>query len=359
MRRQGDASTTGDLPLVSVVIPTYQRAGLLRACLLALQAQTLGGHETIVVDNASSDGTCELVRRQFPEVRLVELQANVGFGAAVNAGARAAAGEYLAFLNNDALPRPDWLAELVACAQRHPEAAAIASKILRRAEPSMIDGAGDCLTLALKAYRRGLGERDGGRYSEEEQVFAVSGTACLWRTDAFHGLGGFDESYFAYYEDVDLGFRSRLAGYTCWFAPRAVVLHDSAGTSRSDWSTFESFHAVRNRWLMIAKDAPARWLALNLHRILLAELMSLTRALIRGEVSLVLRAYVDVIRSRPRLREQRAQVQKAARASYRDLRALAPRSLPPLRMAWWRFRWSSPIHSDEARGVRGPSRGGG
>jgi GT2 family glycosyltransferase len=354
---QSEHSAADALPLVSVVIPTYEGVSMLRPCLAALQAQTLVEHETIVVDNASSDSTRELVREQFPEVRLVELEANVGFGVAVNAGARIAAGEYLALLNNDTLPRRDWLAELVACAKRHPAAASIAPKILRRDDSAVIDGAGDCLTLALKAYRRGLGQRDDGRFSDEEQVFSATGTACLWRAEVFRRLGGFDESYFAYYEDVDLGFRARLAGYECWFAPRAVVLHESAGTSRgASWPTFESFHSVRNRWLMIAKDAPARWLALNLHRILVAELISLARALMRGEMRLVFQAYADVVRSRARVRGERAQVQSEGRVPYQELRALATRGLPPIGMAWWRFRWARRVRSARKLGETEPLR---
>jgi GT2 family glycosyltransferase len=358
MRGQDEDAPAGARPLVSVVIPTFRGLSLLRSCLGGLQAQTLPDHEVIVVDNASDDGTPEFVRGAFPHVRVVELTANAGFGVAVNAGVGIARGEYVALLNNDAFPNPDWLSELVACARRHPDAASIASKILFRADPSAIDGAGDVLTLALKAYRRGLGEPADGRYTEEEQVFSASGTACLWRAETFRRLGGFDESYFAYYEDVDLGFRARLAGYECWFAPRAVVLHEGAGTSRGAlWRTFESFHSVRNRWLMIAKDAPTRWLALNLHRILVGELMSLARALVRGEMKLVFRAYADVVRSRARVRGQRAQVQSEGRVSYGELRALVTRGLPPIGMAWWRFRWASRVRSARELGETGPLRG--
>src|SRR5439155_4932517 len=119
------------------------------------------------------NGTAEVVCAAVPDVRVVSLAGRAGFGAAINAGAAAARGEYLALLNDDAEPAEDWLEELVACARRHPRAASIASKVLRRDDPWLLDGAGDALTFSLKAYRRGLGERDEGQYEEEEQVFSA------------------------------------------------------------------------------------------------------------------------------------------------------------------------------------------
>lgn len=281
------------------------------------------------------------MREQFPEVRLVELPARVGFGAATNAGAALARGEFLAVLNNDAVPDRGWLGELVACARRHPKAASIASKSLRRSDPSVLDGAGDCLTFSLKAYRRGLGERDAGQYEVEEEVFSASGTACLWRASAFRALGGFDEALYAYYEDVDLGFRARLAGYECWYAPCAVVLHEAAGTTGMAWAEFEGFHSVRNRWITIVKNAPMHWLLARLPDIAAGEALSLGRALALGRGALAFRAYGEVVRDRHRLRLQRREIQMAARVSYGELRRLVRRRVPPLRIAFARIEWKS------------------
>jgi GT2 family glycosyltransferase len=336
----GKGTGTVDQSLsVSVIVPTAGGKEILAISLDALREQRFADFETIVVDNGSSDGTRLLVRARFPEARLVELPVNVGFGAAANAGAAIARGDYLAFLNNDAEPAAGWLEELVACARRHPRAASVASKILRRSDRSLLDGAGDCLTFSLKAYRRGLGERDERQYETEEEVFSASGTACLWRADAFHALGGFDEAFFAYYEDVDLGFRARIAGYECWYAPRAVALHEGAATTGATWAEFEGFYSFRNRWITIVKNAPTRWLVAHLFDIATAEALSLGRALVLGRGGLALRAYADVIHRRHRLGRERREIQSGARISYRELRRLVHRRAPPLRIALARIDW--------------------
>jgi GT2 family glycosyltransferase len=314
---------------------------MLAACLTAMRNQHFADFEAIVVDDASTDATYRLVRERFPDVRLVELPARVGFAVATNAGASLARGEYLAVLNNDTVPDPSWLGELVACARRHPRAAAVASKILRRSDRSLLDGAGDCLTFSLKAYRRGLGERDEGQYEVEEEVFSASGTACLWRASAFRALGGFDEALYAYYEDVDLGFRARLAGYECWYAPRAVVLHETAGTTRDAWAEFEGFQSVRNRWIMIVKNAPTHWLLARSPDIAAGEALSLGRALALGRGALAFRAYGEIVRDRHHLRLERRKIQRSARVSYRELRRLVRRRVPPLRIALARIDWKS------------------
>lgn len=318
-------------PAVSVVVPTRDGKALLERCLASLEAQTFRDFEVVVVDNGSSDGSRELVQRRFPSAILVELAENRGFAGGSNAGAEQARGAAIAVVNNDIEAEASWLEELVSCLDRHPRAASLASKILRRDDPRVLDGAGDEMTRSLKAYRRGQGERDRGQYEHEEQVFSASGTACLWRAEVFRRLGGFDEGFHAYYEDVDLGFRARRAGWECWYAPRAVVYHVGGGTSGGRWSEFESFYSVRNRWATIAKNAPTGWLVRNAPLVVTGELASLGRAVARGEVRFVLRAYRDLVRSAGALRAQRAEAALGAVAGYRELRAAVAGAFPPAR----------------------------
>src|SRR5262249_16347567 len=136
----------------------------------------------------------------------------------------------LAFLNNDTHPEPDWLAELVAALERHPPAAGVAPKVLIHST-RRIDAAGDCLGKDLFPYPRGHREPDDGRFEDEVEVFGVTGGASLWRAEALAEIGLFDEAFFAYFEDVDLCFRARHAGWELWYAPRSVVLHHRGGTS--------------------------------------------------------------------------------------------------------------------------------
>lgn len=337
-------------PLVSVVIPSWNGLEFLDACLTSLARQRFDDFEVIVVDNASDDGSVDFMRQHFPTVRVLALLENLGFAGAVNAGARSARGTYIAVLNSDTEVDPEWLAELVACLERHPRAASIASKVLRLDDDAVLDGAGDSMTRSLKAYRRGWGEVDRGQYDTEDEVFSASGTACLWRADVFRELGGFDASFFAYYDDVDLGFRARLAGYESWYAPRAVVGHVGHGTSQLSWRAFESLHSVRNRWATIVKDAPASWLLRNWHRLLAGEVMSISRALVNGDLRLHIQAYGQAGRLLAGWRGERRQIQSQRSVGYEELRQVAKRSLPPLGLS---FRRLITYRSLSSKGVVG------
>jgi GT2 family glycosyltransferase len=295
-------------PRVSVVIANMDAERLLATCLDSLAQQTHAPFETIVVDNGSADGSVDLVRRDHPNVKVIELGANRGFALAANIGVRAASGDYVAFLNNDVVVESPWLSELVSCLERHPRAAAVTSKLLRLPDRNTIDAAGDLLTRYFRAYPRGHLDPDVGQYEIEEQVFGVSGAASLWRSDALKDIGLFDESLFFSYEDVDLNFRARLAGYECWYAPRSVAAHIRGATSR-DRPEFVYFYAVRNRWSFISKDVPTSLLIRNAHRLALAETLTIARAVRRRHARTLLLAYREVLRSLAHWRRERRLVQ--------------------------------------------------
>lgn len=324
-------------PRVTVVIPSFNGRDLLESCLRALQHQTLPTR-TVVADNGSTDGAVEMVLKLFPEIEILQLGSNYGFAVAANRGAAVAQSEYVAFLNNDTEPTADWLAALVDCLDQTPAAASAASRVLRLDDPEILDGAGDSLTRSLKAYRRGFGESAAGRYEDEDDVFSASGTACLWRTEIFQELGGFDETFFAYYEDVDLGFRARLAGYACKYVPSAVVRHAGSATAASDWIRLSAFHATANRWSTIVKDAPTRLLVRNCAAIGFGELVFLVRSAAVGQLPHVFAAYRHVFRSRARLRVKRRAIQSLRRYDDPCFRVLLQRRLPPLRMSLQRLR---------------------
>jgi GT2 family glycosyltransferase len=304
---------------ISVVIPNWNGRKFLDRCLSALRRQTVGDAPVVLVDNGSSDGSVELVRRHFPEVEVLQLEQNAGFAAAMNAGIRRANSPHVAFLNNDTEPDDRWLEELLACLERHPHAAAVTSKVLMLDRPGTLDDTGNFLGRSLLPYARGHGEPDTGQYDVEEQVFSASGAAALWHAEALREIGLFDESFFAYYEDVDLGFRARLAGYECWYAPKAVVLHHRGGSSGDDG--FGLYHHVRNRWLLIGKDAPADLVVRRLPLIAAGEITQWSRAARSGGFRPVLRAYRDVLAGAGRVRRQRRQIQARRRVALKELRA--------------------------------------
>jgi len=330
--RNGNGSSTAEeirFP-VRVIIPNWNGIAHLTACLETLGAQTYREFETVVVDNASSDGSVALIESKFPAVSVIRLDENKGFGAAMNIALREARNDFVACLNNDTETDPGWLGELVACLERHPRAAAATSKMLAMNERNRIDDCGDILTTYFRAYARGRGEQDKGQYDEEVQVFGASGGASLWRSEVARELGYFDEDLFAYYEDVDLSFRAHLAGYECWYAPKAVVFHAGGGTSRRQASEFAYYHAVRNRWSMIVKNGPAPLLWRSSLRILFAELLSLAKAVTERKTILSLKAHRDVLRALPAWTRRRKEVQRTRRISSRELRRLMSSGYPSL-----------------------------
>jgi GT2 family glycosyltransferase len=312
-------------PRVSVVVPNLNGVDLLGPCLAAVAAQTVEDVETIVVDNGSDDGSTAFVRERFPHVRVFPLSENRGFASAMNVGIAAAEAPLIAFLNNDAEPAPTWLEELERCMQRHPRAAAAASKLLRADDPGTLDGAGDGLTRTFRPIARGHGRPDEGNFDDEVEVFGASGTASLWRGDVLHALGGFDERFFAYYEDVDLSFRARLAGWECWYAPRSVSNHRRGATAGGDLR-FTLYLPARNRWFFLLKNAPASLLLRHPVGLLIEDGFWLLRAFRARAPGTLIRAYGEVIAQlRPLLRERR-RLQRSRAVSPSALNRLLSRS---------------------------------
>lgn len=310
--------------VASVVVPNLNGAHFLEPCLASLARQTLAADDVIVVDNGSSDGSVELVRERYPKVRLISFAENRGFAAAMNAGIAEARTGLVAFLNNDAFAEPTWLEELAACLARHPAAAAATSKLLLADEPGRLDGAGDGLTRSFLPYVRGHGEPDDGRYADEVEVFGASGAAAVWRASVLSELGGFDERFFAYYEDVDLSFRARLRDYEIWYAPRSVVRHTRGGTA-GQHVDFALFHPVKNRWFMIVKNIPTGMVVGGLPAIAAGEALFWGRTIRRRAPRTLVSAYREVVRRWPELRRERREIQAARTISSGRLAGLLGR----------------------------------
>ncbi|OGU00262.1 MAG: hypothetical protein A2085_03915 [Gemmatimonadetes bacterium GWC2_71_10] len=242
-------------PRVSVVIPTWNGAGVLAGALRSLAAQTFADFETIVVDNGSSDGTAEMLARDWPAVKCVALPANLGFAVATNRGIVAGHGRIVVCMNNDVVAEPEWLGALVHALDARPDVGSVASKMLDARRPGIIDAAGD--TMSLVAWNIGRGERDGPRFAQGREVLSACAGAAAYRREVFDRVGLFDESFFAWFEDVDLGIRAQLAGFRCWYEPSAVVRHlGSATTGRV--SAIKAFYTARNALLLFFKTMPLR-----------------------------------------------------------------------------------------------------
>jgi GT2 family glycosyltransferase len=239
------------LSAVSAVVVNYQGRAFLGDCVASLSDAV---DEVVVVDNGSSDGSRELVREEFPDVALVELDRNAGFGAAVNAGLRRCGAPWVFLLNNDATVEPGAIAELLAVGEGDERVGSVAAQMRFRARPDLINSAG------IEVDRLGVGsDRLLGRPAERSEtdpveVFGASAGAALLRRSMLDELGGFDERFFLFLEDVDLAWRARMRGWRAMYAPAAVVHHQHSATA-GHGSAFKHYQVGRNRIRLLAKNA--------------------------------------------------------------------------------------------------------
>lgn len=312
---------------VCVIIVNYNAGDFIERCLDAVAAQTLPPRRVIVVDNGSSDGSIERVEQGYPGIRVLRLGRNTGFAAANNrAVEQAGDAAWIALLNPDAYPGPRWLEALLAAARDHPDCAAFGSRLLRADDPDVIDGDGDIYHVAGGAWRchHGVATPQIGDTSAE--VFSPCAAAALYRRDAFLEVGGFDESYFCYLEDVDLGFRLRLQGHYARQVADAPVLHEGSGVTGAE-SDFSLYHIQRNLIWTYLKNMPLALLLRYLPAHLLLNLLGLLALVRRGRGGLVLRAKLDALRGLPALLRARRKVQAGRTVHDADLLAAMARGL--------------------------------
>jgi len=220
--------------VVGVVIANWNRKELLRACLHSLARQTHPSFEVIVVDNGSPDGSGALVEemaKSYPvRLHLIANTDNLGFCAANNQGIQASEGELVALLNNDAEAEPGWLEALEKAIRRGEDVGMAASKVLVWEDPTRIDKCGHLIYPDGQNRGRGSGQTDHGQFDQTEEVLWPDGCAAMYRRAMLEDIGGFDEDFFAYADDAELGLRARWAGWRCWYAPDAVVRHHRGAT---------------------------------------------------------------------------------------------------------------------------------
>jgi GT2 family glycosyltransferase len=316
---------TPTTPNVTVAIVNFNGGGLLERCLSALDRQTLRPAGIIVVDNGSSDSSTAGMEERHRGVRVIRLGENLGFAAASNLAVREAAGsEWVALVNPDVFPEPTWLATLMRAAEERPECASFASCLVSAEETEKLDGTGDVYHVSGLAWRRDHGKVTSSAVSRAEETFAPCAAAALYRRDVFLDAGGFDERFFCYFEDVDLGFRLRLLGHRCWYVPDAIVGHlGSAVTGRR--SDFSVYHGHRNLVWTYFKNMPESLFWLYLPQHLLLNLIAVVWFSIRGQGRTIVAAKAHSLRELPRVWKQRRAIQSNRRLDPVELRRLMVR----------------------------------
>jgi GT2 family glycosyltransferase len=314
----------------SIIIPNWNGERFLNTCLGSLRRQSLDNFEILLVDNGSTDGSVSFVERSFPEVRVISLEENRGFSAAVNAGIRSADTEYVALLNNDTQAEPGWLEALWQAAERHPEASLFASRLVDFQDQRVLDGAGDALRRSGLPYRLGHRELDRGQFDREAFVFGACAAAALYRRSLFEEIGLFDEDFFAYCEDGDVSFRAQLAGHRCLYAPEAVVYHVGSASTGGKRSPTATRLGTQNGVNLLVKNLPTS-LAWRLLPSLLAGQLSriLVTSLSPGGLRAHLSGLIGAWRLLPRMLEKRKAIQSRKQVSdayVRDLLCESSRS---------------------------------
>lgn len=309
---------------IAVVIVNWNGADCLPECLRSVAEQERQADRVIVVDNASTDGSLDQALRQFPFVEPIRLGTNTGFAAANNVALRACDDcDCVALLNPDAFPVPSWLGVLAAVAKQNSGYAAFASQLRSATHSNLLDGSGDVYHVSGLTWRAGHGTPVPSSESPRD-VFSACAAAALYRRDALMEIGGFDERYFCYTEDVDVGFRLRLRGHACLYVPDAVVRHVGSASSgkRSDFSTY---HGHRNLVWTFFKNMPATLLAVYLPQHLLLNLLSVLWFSARGQARTILRAKWDAVRGLPAVLRARRAVQGERLVGARELRVAMAR----------------------------------
>lgn len=311
-----------------MIIVNWNGGALLAQSVQSLQKQTTAPTAVLVVDNASTDDSLAQLPA-WDRLAVLRMDDNLGFAAGNNRAIAHCDTEYIALLNPDAFAEPDWLEQLLQAAQAHPKAAAIGSRQLCHENPALLDGTGDCYHWSGLAWRESHGLPQTPEHLREREIFAPCAAAALYRRDAVLAVGGFDESYFCYFEDVDLGFRLRLAGHTARYAPGAVVRHVGSATTGGQRSDFATFHGHRNMAWTFVKNMPGIlfWALLPLH--LAANLASLLLLAAKGQLRAATRAKWHALRGLGVAWEQRRAIQASRRATLPAIwRALDKRLRP-------------------------------
>lgn len=315
MTIQDTQATVEDPPLVTVIVVNYNGGEMIDQCLTTLKRQSFKNFVTIVVDNHSTDDSVTSIRRNHPEVVILQLDRNLGFAGGVNhALNNRALGPWVALLNPDAFPNVDWLENLISSAQKHPEYAAFGSRMFSDIGHKKLDGVGDVYHVSGLPWRKGHGTNNSCQYDRESEIFAPCAAAALYSVTALQTVGLMDEDFFLYVEDIDLGFRLRLAGYRALYVPNAEILHLGSAIVGKH-SDFQIYHGHRNLVWVYIKNMPGVlfWILLPLHITL--NIATLIWFGLRGHGDVILRAKRDAIMGIPHFWKKRLKIQAIRKAN--------------------------------------------
>ncbi|MBR3306623.1 MAG: glycosyltransferase family 2 protein [Lachnospiraceae bacterium] len=283
---------------VSVVIPNYNGEKYLKNCVDSLMGQGLRSFEVIVVDDASTDGSAEALKKSWPEngarprIRYIFHEENKGFAASVNDGIRASEAEFVILLNNDTVVKPGFIENLWREIRRSEKIFSVSASMRKMDDETVMDDGGDLFCVLGWAFSPAR-DKSAERFKKRKRIFSACGGAAIYRKDVLEKLGGFDEAHFAYLEDVDLGFRAKLAGYDNLYSPEAVVLHAGSGSSGSRYNEFKTRLTVRNQLYLLYKNLPLWMWIVNFQLLAAGWLIKLCFFTVKGLGLTYLKAFFE------------------------------------------------------------------
>lgn len=306
--------------LTTIIMVTWNSERYLSKCLDALSAQTNKDFEILILDNGSTTQEYLNVEAEYPGMKLTikKLNENLGFAVANNIGARLASGKYLVLLNADAFPEPNWLEQLLKAADENPEFTFFASRQIQANAHELLDGTGDVYHVSGLAWRQNYNMLASNHGFQPCEVFSACAAAALYSREDFLKIGGFDEDYFSYFEDVDLSFRLRLVGGRCLYVPQAVVYHIGSASTGTD-SDFAIYHGYRNLVWTFFKDMPASLFWIYLPRYILMMVYKSAVFLVRRKKSIILKAQSDALLALPNVILKRKQIQRMSTVSAQEI----------------------------------------
>lgn len=317
---------------VAVLLVNWKSSALLIPCLESIFGQESIPAGVFVLDNGGEDPIPAEVQERFPSVQFFNTDKNIGFAAGNNLLFRETEGyEWVALINPDVYLEADWLSCMLGAAKAHPDYSFFTSLLLQAKQPDLIDGEGDLLHMSGLAWRKYHGQKLIPCRPESREVFSACAAAALCRRDAFLAVGGFDEDFFCYCEDVDLGFRMRLLGHRCLFVPEAKAFHVGSATTGGHHSDFAVYHGHRNLVWTYVKNMPGVlfWMLLPFHAAL--NIMTIFFFVFSGKAGLILRAKRDALLGIPRMWKKRKEIQKNRKVSCFEIWRVLDKRLVPFR----------------------------
>jgi len=311
---------------ITVIIVNWNGGNLLQRCLLHLQMQSYQPERILLMDNGSSDGSAQLAA-QVSGVTVRYLNENWGFAAANNRALDECDTEWVALLNPDALPDKDWLLNLIKASQQYPAISVFGSKQIQLESPDKIDGKGDIYHISGLLWRDGYGKTQSDDDNIGQAIFSPCACAALYRLSALKQVGGFDEDFFCYVEDVDLGFRLQLGNYSARYVPDAIVYHAGSASTGGQHSDFSVYHGHRNMVWTFVKNMPGIlfWLLLPVHAVL--NIVSVVHFSLQGQANIIVKAKKDALKGIPNMWRKRQIIQSQRTASILKIWQILHKSL--------------------------------